>query len=557
MQKIIPNKTLLREKRFRINIYNHSINCSKYNLLVFERLLFRFMIVFIILLFICNFSFSQSKVAAQNQKLPSFSANINTDILVFDSSPAGIIASIAAASRGYSVTLITEDRHVGGMRTSGLSMANIGVLETFGGLGREFHNRVYQYYLTLYGSESAQVKNCDEGFRFEPHVAEKIFLDWLLESGVAILNEEFIGSVQKEGTKIVSVRTDRDRLVTASVFIDASYEGDLLKLAGCSFRVGREGKNEYNESFAGITYPPEKVGQADEMTQRYVYRVCLTDVKENQVPIQKPTNYHRASYTIDAAMFRSNPPKSLSDVIPLNMLPNRKTDSRIGEWIGGSFAFPEGTIEERNYIAQEHRDYAQGYLWFLLNDESVPKEIKQELGKWGYAKDEFIDNNHWPYHIYVREARRLIGDYVMTEHDILKDKFKPDGIAIGSYMLDVHPVQYVPLSNEIGGMYSKGGVVREGGVAHQIKPYEIPYRVLLPKHNEIENLLVPVCVSSSHIAYSTIRMEPVYMTLGHAAGIAAAMSLDQGVSIHDLSPDALRSQLIKQNAIIDAEQFQN
>jgi hypothetical protein len=239
------------------------------------------------------------------------------------------------------------------------------------------------------------------------------------------------------------------------------------------------------------------------------------------------------------------------------MVPNRKSDVRVGEgWIGGSFKFPEATPKERDHIAQEHREYSQGYLWFILNDDSVPEEVRRELAKWGYAKDEFIDNDNWPYHIYVREARRLVGDYVMTEHDILKDRFKNDGIAIGSYMLDVHPVQYVPYAGEDGGMYSPGGVIREGGVAHKIKPYEIPYRVMLPKRSEADNLLVAVCVSSTHIAYSSIRMEPVYMMFGHAAGVAASMSLKNKISVHDVPAKMLRSRLVEQKAVIDARPFQ-
>lgn len=523
--------------------------------------LLRFLAVITILMFFIFPSFSQSQLqkTSSNPNQSFSGSGMKADILVFDSSPAGIIASIAAANEGYRVIMITEDRHVGGMRTSGLSVSNVGVIETFGGMGREFHDRVFKYYISKYGSGSKQAKACDEGFMFEPHVAEKVFLDWLLEAGVKILREELIESVQKEGTKIVSVHTNHNRRVSASVFIDASYEGDLFKMANCSYRVGREGSNEYGESFAGIQFPPEKKGQADDKTQRYVYRVCLTDVPENQVPFRKPPNYHPATYLIDAAEMRSNPPSSLKEVLSLNINVNRKTDVRVGEgWIGGSFAFPEATPKERRRISQEHRDYAGGYLWFLLTDNSVPLKVRQELRKWGYAKDEFIDNGHWPYHIYVREARRLAGDFVMTEQDVLKDRFKPDAVAIGSYRLDIHPVQYVKIPNSTGeeGLYSKGGIVKEGGISHPLKPYEIPYRALLPKKKEVENLLVPVCLSASHVAYSTIRMEPVYMMLGHVSGLAAAMSLKQGIGIHDLPVKGLQLRLIEQNQIIDARPFQ-
>lgn len=237
-------------------------------------------------------------------------------------------------------------------------------------------------------------------------------------------------------------------------------------------------------------------------------------------------------------------------MLPLNPIPNRKTDSRTGEWIGGSWAYPEASHEQRAVIAQEHRDYSQGYLWFLLTDESVPLPVRQELARWGYAKDEFIDNGNFPYHIYVREARRLVGDYVMTQKDVQDEafRFKPDSVALGSYRLDVHQVQYIHTPN---------GIVPEGDIGHgiHVKPYEIPYRVLLPKRTEADNLLVPVCVSASHIALSTLRMEPVYMMLGHTSGIAAAMCIDRKVSTQDLPVKELQSRLVEQKQIISAKPF--
>ena len=264
----------------------------------------------------------------------------------------------------------------------------------------------------------------------------------------------------------------------------------------------------------------------------YTHLLVLTDSVENQIPITKPSNYHRAMFMIDAAYMEHKPPEKLGDVLGLNIIPNRKTDVRVGEgWVGGSNGWVTADFKERELIAQEHKDYAHGYLWFLLTDKSVPHSIKMELRKWGFAKDEFGDNNHWPYQLYVREGRRMMGEYVMTESDILTNRFKSDAIAIGSYMLDVHPTQYVPLEGGDYGLYSPAGVLREGGVAHPVKPYEIPYRSLLPKRSESTNLLVTVCVSSSHVAFSSIRMEPVYMMMGHAAGLAAAISVKENIPI--------------------------
>lgn len=295
------------------------------------------------------------------------------------------------------------------------------------------------------------------------------------------------------------------------------------------------------------------MGKADAKTQRYTFRVCLTDSANNRVPITRPANYHRASYAFEAAEFRQKPPRSLKEVLPLNPLPNRKTDSRTGEWIGGSWAFPEANRADRETVIREQQEYSQGYLWFLLTDESVPPDVRKEMSQWGYAKDEFTDNGHWPYHIYVREARRLVGDYVMTQDDVLDEKarFKDDGVALGSYRLDVHDVQYVKSPDE------KMGLVKEGNIGHGIigKPYEIPYRVVIPKRSEVTNLLVAVCLSASHIAYSSLRMEPVYMMLGHTCGLAAAMSIRQKTGVHALPVKELKQRLQQQKQITDARPF--
>lgn len=484
--------------------------------------------------------------------------DVKTDILVYESTPSGIVTAIAASREGSDVFIVSPYKHVGGMRTSGLSMPNLLHRETFGGFGREFHDRVYQYYVRKYGANSKQVRDCDGGFKFEPRVAETVFLDWLKEAGVKVLTEEYVVDVKKEGRKIVSVRTNRGRTIVARVYVDASYEGDLFAMAGVSYHIGRESRDTYGESLAGLTYPLNRVGEPSDKIQRYVYRLVLTDSNENQIPFRKPGNFHRATYLIDEARFRANPPRALSEIISLNRIPNRKTDVRVWEgWLGGSYKWPEASLSEREAIAKEHKDYAEGFLWFLLTDDSVPDAVKDELRKWGYARDEFVDNGNWPYQLYVREARRIIGDYVMTEHDIRTSRFKPDGIAVADFYIDVHPVQYVPVSGEVAaeGHSHRGGVVAEGAIWETIQPYDIPYRAMLPRRDEVENLIVPVCVSSSHIAYASIRMEPVYMAMGHAAGVAASMSIKLKRSLHDLPVDRLRKRLLAQGAVIDASNF--
>lgn len=478
---------------------------------------------------------------------------ISTEILIYDSTPAGIVAAISASKEGRKVVLLTEDKHLGAMRTSGLAMSNAGNEKTFAGLGREFHTRVHTYYTEKYGKGSHQERVSKKGLRFEPSVAKEIFDEWLGETDVTVIREDTITGVTKNGTILSAVTTEGGRTISAAVFIDASYEGDLLKLAGCSYRVGREGTDEYGESLAGVRAPASERGKADEKTQRYTYRVCLTDDPDNRIPITKPANYHRGTYAFYSAQMRSKPPTTLGALIPLNPVPNRKTDTRVGEWVGGSWAFPEASREQRKAIAQEHRDYSQGYLWFLLTDESVPPAIRDQLANWGYPKDEFTDNGHFPDHIYVREARRLVGDYVMTQKDVQEEehRFKPDSVALGSYRLDVHPVQYIVNPDKGGGITTEGQM--PGGIF--VKPYEIPYRVLLPKRAEVNNLLVPVCVSASHIALSTLRMEPVYMMLGHASGLAASMALSTKTSVHDLPMDELRKKLVEQHQIISAKPF--
>lgn len=493
---------------------------------------------------------------ARNQ---STEESMKVDILVYESTPSGIIASIAASKDGWDVVILSPYKHVGGMRTSGLSMPNILNRETFGGLGREFHNRILKYYVQAYGPNSPQVRDCDGGFKFEPGVAERIFRDWLAESGVTVLTEEYVIGVKKDGSRLLSVQTNRNRTISANVFVDASYEGDLLAMSGVAFHVGRESREAYGEALAGMTYPPGKVGQGDDQIQRFVYRLVLTDSIENQVPITRPKTYHPAMYMVEAAMLRSNPPTSLTDLLSLNKVPNRKTDVRVWEgWLGGSHRWPESSINARKVLAREHREYAEGYLWFLLHDESVPDAVKTELQRWGYSKDEFADNENWPYQLYVREARRMVGEYVMTERDITDERFKPDGIAIGDFHIDVHPVQYVAIPREEAseGHSHRGGVVGEGSVWKAVTPYEIPYRALLPRKNEADNLIVSVTVSSSHIGYAAIRMEPIYMMMGHAAGVAASMSLSKKRKLHDLSVDQLRKRLKAEGAVLDARGFE-
>lgn len=472
------------------------------------------------------------------------------DVVIYGSTPAGIIAAIAASGQGRRACIVTPDPHVGGLQTSGLGNTNAGNRGTVGGLMREFHRRVLAFYVSTYGAESEQVAACQDGYFFEPHVAEHIYGTWLADHGVDVMTMREVSGAETRDRRIIALPLGDGSRIEGRVFIDASYEGDLIAWAGGSYRVGRESRDEYGEPLAGVRFPAEEEGTADTKTQGYDFRLCLTDVPGNRVPFRRPDTYDPGLYAALRADLRARrSPVHRQQLLPINVMPNRKTDSRTGEWTGGSWEYPEASPEVRRHIVQKHREYTEGYVWFLLTDDAVPQDIRDEVATYGYAKDEFADNDHWPYQIYVREARRLVGDVVMTQADVTESRFKPDGVALGNFFLDVHPVRFVPAAE------APAGFVPEGGLGERVRPHEIPYRALLPKRAELANVLVPLNISASHVAFSTIRMEPVYGMLGHAAGLAAAMSIEQGVALHDLPTDALRGQLREQGQVLDAAVF--
>jgi len=470
----------------------------------------------------------------------------NADLIVWDSTPAGIIAAIAAARAGLKAIIITEDRHIGGLQTSGLGFTNAGQRITIGGLTAEFHRRVLQYYISRYGKDSPQVVANDGGYFFEPHVAENVYLSWLSESGVKCVTGETLNGVEIEGGKITALNTTSGRRFFGRVFIDASYEGDLLKLARCSYHLGRESRGHYGEPLAGATYPPERVGEGDHKLQPFDYRMCLTDIASNRVPFTEPVGYDPNQYEYDVFRMKARPPARLKDMLPLNWMPNRKTDSRTAEWPGRSWDYIETSRARRLEIEQSHRRHSAGYLWFLMTDSRVPKAVREEAATFGLARDEFTDNGHWPYHIYVREGRRLVGTFVMTQRDCLEDRFKSDSIGLCSWYLDVHPVEIF----KVGDSYN-----RDGAFYVPLKPFEIPYRSLLPKESDTTNLIVPVGLSASHVAFSAIRVEPVWMILGNAAGTAAALSVETGRSFHQLQIERLQQLLREQGQVINARPF--
>lgn len=473
-------------------------------------------------------------------------ADDHADLVIWDSTPAGLTAAIAAARAGLRPLIVTEDAHIGGVQTSGLGFTNAGQVPTIGGITREFHNRIRDYYVRQYGDNSPQMRDCIDGFRFEPHVAEAIWEAWLTEAGVSCMRSEVLERVERRGTRITAIHTTSGRRFTGSIFIDASYEGDLIALAGCSYHLGRESSATYGETLAGATYPPDRVGEGDHKIQPFDYRCCLTDDPANRVPFTRPADYDPSRYAWFVAKMRQAGATTLKDALPINWLPNRKTDSRTAEWPGRSWDYIEASRERRAQIERAHRDYSAGYLWFLANDPAVPASIRREAADWGLARDEFTDNSHWPWHIYVREGRRLIGRYVLTQRDCLGDRFKPDSVGLCSWYLDVHPVDLF----EVNGEFHSDGLI-----VQRVRPFEIPWRSLLPREGEAENLLSPVALSASHVAYSAVRVEPVWMILGQASGVGAALSLSRGVPLHALPVAVIQQTLVEQGQVIDARPF--
>ncbi|MBM3811616.1 MAG: FAD-dependent oxidoreductase [Acidimicrobiia bacterium] len=503
--------------------------------------------------------------------LPSFPAH---DVVVYGATSGGVIAAVAAAREGLKTALLEPGRHVGGMSSGGLGRTDHGRKETIGGYSLEFYRRIGKHY------------NEPITWFFEPHVAENTFREMLKEADVELflshrLHQE--RAVRKKNRRITELALENGTLFTAKIFIDATYEGDLFAQAGVSYTIGREAINKYNESLAGVRpkdrnhqfdfpvsgldannrhlpdiqlTPRGNLGAADKKVQAYNFRMCLSDNPANQIAYPKPANYDPKRwelllrYIAAFEKHRGRLPKPAGELFIWSMMPNRKTDINnrgpiSTDYIGASWLYPDATYSQRARIWQDHIDYTAGLFYFLANDPRVPGSIREEMNKWGLCADEFIDTNHWPHQIYVREARRLVGDFVMTQKDIQTELTKPDAIGMGSYNSDSHNVQRF--------LQSDGTVQNEGNMEVPVKPYQIPYRVLLPKKKQIENLLVPVCVSSSHVAYSTLRMEPVYMILGQAAGVAARLAIDANAGVHEVSKETLRKKLLSQGAVFDLQ----
>lgn len=493
-----------------------------------------------------------------------FAATKSFDVVVYGGTAGGVATAVAAAREGARVALLEPGKHLGGMVSGGLGWTDYGKKEVIGGMSLEYFERVGRHY------------NEAVTWHFEPHVAEHVFDEMAKESGVEVffghrLRE--IGGVRKRGAVIHEVVMENGDVFRAKIFADCTYEGDLMAQAKVTFTWGRESSAQYGESLAGVRDhtpyhqftvrvspfdkngkllpevdpgPKGEVGGADRKVQAYNFRLCLTDVKSNQVAFERPKNYSSERYELLARMLEAMVAKNgrapaLDKLMKPDRLPNGKTDVNNNgafstDYIGKSWAYPNASYAQRERIWRNHKDYIAGFLYFLANERRVAAELRNEMNRWGLARDEFTDTANWPRQLYVREARRMTGPFVMTQKDIQTELTKDDPIGMGSYNSDSHNVQRVATVD--------GAVENEGDMQVHVTPYQIPYRVLLPKREEATNLLVPVCFSASHVAYSTVRMEPQYMILGEAAGRAAKMAIDKKCAVQDVDTKALTAKLL-------------
>nr|WP_197443449.1 FAD-dependent oxidoreductase [Lignipirellula cremea] len=518
------------------------------------------------------------------------------DVVVYGPTSAGVIAAVQAKQMGKSVVVVGPDKHLGGLSAGGLGYTDSGSKAAIGGLSRDFYHRVWKYYQTdaawpwqkqsAFGnrSQSPPQPGGDGStiWVFEPHAAEQVFEDLVAEYKIPVHRDQWLdrqNGVKKEDGRIVSITMESGQKYQGRMFIDATYEGDLMAAAGVSFHVGREANSLYNENYNGVQTgvlhhghwfkkpvdpyvkkgdpssgllprisgeDPGEKGAGDDKIQAYCFRMCLTNHPPNRIPFAKPEGYDASQYELLLRVFDSGWREVFNK---FDSVQNFKTDTNnhgpfSTDNIGRNYAYPEGTYAQRKEIIAEHETYQKGLMYFIANDPRVPEEIRTKMATWGLAKDEFRDNGGWPHQIYVREARRMVGAYVMTEHDCLDRKPTPESVGMGSYTLDSHNVQ----------RYIKpdGFVQNEGDIGVGApRPYEISYGSLTPKKEECPNLLVPVCVSSSHIAYGSIRMEPVFMILGQSAATAACLALDADIPVQDLPYEQLRKRLEADGQVLE------
>ena len=537
------------------------------------------------------------------------SAPAERDLVIYGSSPAALTAAIEAQRLGRTAVIVCPETRIGGLTTGGLGQTDIGNKSAFGGLALQFYRDVADWYKVdshwKYEKRSDYIPDgqCagsfgeDSMWTFEPSAALAILERWERDNKLEIVRGEFLdrkpGGVVRNGSRIVAIKTLSGKTFRGKMFVDATYEGDLMAAAGVSYTIGREANSVYGETISGIeralsknhqfnkgvspyvkpgdpssgllpyvepdTDDPD--GTGDGRVQAYCFRMCLTDDPSNRIPFVKPEGYNPQNYelllrnleAIDPETFVKNASHFWHFMPWINSrMPNRKTDTnnRSGfstDFIGQNHAWPEASYKEREKILKAHLDYQMGLVWTLANNPRVPEPIRSRVAQWGTCKDEFADGLGlgWQSQLYVREARRMVGDYVATEHDVLRKRTTSRPVAMAAYGMDSHHVRrYV---GKDGFVHNEGNIEdwRAGG-----KPYPLDYGVIIPKKGDCENLFVPVCVSASHMAFGSIRMEPVFFALGQVAGAAAALSLDADCAVQDLSYESLKKVLLDGGQVI-------
>jgi hypothetical protein len=535
----------------------------------------------------------------------------NYDVVVYGATSAGIASAVQVARMGKTVLLIEPGNRIGGLTTGGLGQTDIGNKQAIGGFSRSFYQLIKKHYQkadswvwqesSSYrdGGQTTTSVNEDAMWTFEPSAALKIYKSIIAqEKNIHLVYKQRLdrtSGVQKRGQLIQRISMESGEVYTGKVFIDATYEGDLMASSGVSYVVGRESVNQYGESLNGVqknykaltlknkvsnnayyhnfvegvdpyiikgnpqsgllpfvsAEHPGIEGSADHKIQAYCFRMTLTDHPENRIPFVKPVAYHEMDYEL---LFRNyeaakGPIQNMYNYgdpfVPWinSSMPNRKTDTNnqkgfSTDFIGQNYDYPEATYLERDIIVQRHRDYQKGLMWTLANHQRIPKEVRDIVSNWGMCKDEYEDGDGWSGQLYIREARRMVSDYVMTQKNCEKLETVEDPVGLGAYGMDSHHVQRYVDSN--GYVKNEGNV--EAGVAN---PFPISYRSIIPKRVEVQNLLVPVCLSASHIAFGSIRMEPVFMVLGQSAAIVASLSIDKNVPLQDINYNELRVLLLK------------
>ena len=531
------------------------------------------------------------------------------DIVIYGGTSAGVSAAIQSSRMGKSVVLIEPTNRIGGLTTGGLGQTDIGNKQAIGGISREFYENIKKYYDDPENwkwekrsdyKDGGQTRT-EEGeatmWTFEPSAALAVYKSMMDKEKIKMVYNERLNretGVKKVAGKIESITMESGKTFKGKVFLDATYEGDLMASAGVSYAVGRESNEEYGETLNGVqansintsltglvsrnafnhnfipgvdpyvvkgdptsgllpnvNEKPGLEGEGDKKIQAYCFRMCLTDHPENRIPFQKPANYDEVNYELLFRNYeaRKGPIREMysygNSLLPWinSSMPNRKTDTnnKFGfstDYIGRNYDYPEASYAEREKIIEDHRNYQMGLMWTLANHPRIPAEVREEASRWGTTKDEFERADGWQQQLYVREARRMVSDYVMTQKNCEALTVAEDGIGLAAYGMDSHNVQRYVDAN--------GYVQNEGNVeAHGFKPYPISYGALVPKKEECQNLIVPVCVSSTHIAFGSIRMEPVFMVLGQSAATAAILAIDGDTAVQDVPYSKLKVQLLK------------